>query len=276
MISRQMVLIAGVVALAAATIIALSYGSRRPLPGADGLGIAVVGPLQEAMTQTLRTSRDIWRHYFALVNVSRQNAYLDQALRDSRERGSHYSEIELANQRLRNLLNFKKTIQRQVLAAEVIAKDPSPWFKSVVIDKGRDHGLRRGLPVVVAEGVVGQVVDVSGHYAKVLLVIDQNHAVDGLVQRTRARGIVKGDPAGQCIFDYLLRKYDIQVGDTIVTSGLDGVFPKGLPVGRVSALIPEGTGIFQQVYAAPFVDFETLEEVLVLLSSSSTELYPKP
>jgi len=276
MISRQMVLIAGVVALAAATIIALSYGSRRPLPGTGGIGLAVVGPLQKVMTQSLRTGRDIWRNYFALVNVSRQNTYLVQALRDTVERSTHYGEIELANQRLRNLLNFQKKIQRQVLAAEVIAKDPSPWFKSVVIDKGRDHGLRRGLPVVVAEGVVGQVVDVSGGYAKVLLVIDHNHAVDGIVQRTRARGIVKGDPTGQCIFDFLLRKYDIQVGDMIVTSGLDGVFPKGLPVGRVSALIPEGTGIFQQVYAAPFVDFETLEEVLVLLSSASTELYPKP
>jgi rod shape-determining protein MreC len=276
MFSRQMVLIAGVVALAAATIIALSFGGRMAIHGGGGIGIAAVAPFQKAVTLSLRVCRDIWHHYFSLVNTVRENDFLVKALQEANARSGHFAEIQMANQRLRNLLSFQKTVQRQMIAAEVVATDPSPWFKSVMIDKGRDDGLRRGLPVVVAEGVVGQVVDVSAGYAKVLLVIDRNHAVDGLVQRTRARGVVKGDPAGRCNFEYLLRKYDVQVGDVVVTSGLDGVFPKGLPVGRVADVALEGTGIFQQVTAVPFVDFETLEEVLVLLSPSSTETYPKP
>ena len=124
------------------------------------------------------------------------------------------------------------------------------------------------LPVLVPQGIAGQIIDVSMHSSKVLLIIDQISSVDGLVQRTRARGIVKGGSAGRCFFVYALRKHDIKADDVIVSSGLDDVFPKGLRIGRVSNVSRNNSGIFQKVMVKPYVDFEKLEEVLVLLSPS--------
>ena len=141
----------------------------------------------------------------------------------------------------------------------------SPWFQSIMIDKGRDDGLTRGLPVVVPEGIAGQVTEVSAGYAKVMLIIDPTSAVDALVQRTRSRGIVQGQFSNHCLFKYVLRKHDIQVGDTVISSGLDGVFPKGQRVGQVSEVVRRSAGVFQDIIVKPFVDFEKLELVLVVL-----------
>jgi len=120
------------------------------------------------------------------------------------------------------------------------------------------------MPVVVPEGIVGQIVDASGRYAKVLLIVDQNSAVDALVQRTRARGLLKGEFEDQCRLEYVLRKEDVQVGDVIVASGLDDVFPKGLRIGRIEDLSGAPNEMFYTITVAPFVDFDKLEEVLIL------------
>jgi rod shape-determining protein MreC len=181
------------------------------------------------------------------------------------EKSNETHEIELANKRLRNLLNFQKTPTNPVVAAEVIGKDPSGWFKTVIIDKGRSDGLQKGLPVVLPTGIAGQVIEVSGHYAKVMLIIDRNSAVDALVQRSRARGIIKGASADKCRFEYVLRKHDVQIGDIVIASGLDGVYPKGLRIGRVSDLGERSSDIFYEITVTPFVDYEKLEEVLVIL-----------
>ena len=153
----------------------------------------------------------------------------------------------------------------RVLAAEVIGKDPSPWFKTVTIDKGSADGVARGLPVVISEGIAGLVTDVTYSYAKVLLIIDQNSAVDALIQRSRARGVIKGGFSKRCFLKYVLRKYDIGIGDVVVSSGLDGVFPKGLRIGYVSSVVKQKAGIFQEITVMPYINFEKLEEVLILL-----------
>jgi rod shape-determining protein MreC len=153
-----------------------------------------------------------------------------------------------------------------ILSAELIGRDTTPWFKTIIIDKGKADGIEKGFAVVVPEGIVGQVIHASYHYSKVLLIIDSNSAVDALVQKIRARGVVKGEPTGLCLFDYVLRKHEINVGDTVVSSGLDGVYPKGLRIGRVSEVVKRNSDIFQEITVIPFVDFETLEEVLILTS----------
>jgi rod shape-determining protein MreC len=117
------------------------------------------------------------------------------------------------------------------------------------------------------QGIVGQVIEVSKHYSKVMLIIDRNSAVDALVQRTRARGVIKGESTDLCRLDYVLRKNDVRIGDTVLSSGLDGVYPKGLLVGQVSEVIQHDADIFHDVIVTPFVDFEKLEEVLVVLAN---------
>ena len=120
------------------------------------------------------------------------------------------------------------------------------------------------MPVVNALGVVGRVVSVSEDYAKVLLIIDQNSALDCLLQRTRARGMVKGISAEICRLDYVVKSVDVAIGDMVVTSGLGGVFPKGLPVGKVIGVKDVSGSLFKQIDLQPLVDFAKLEEVLII------------
>jgi rod shape-determining protein MreC len=267
MFSKRTALIILVVFLIAVSMIFLSITVRRPHTslGAGRISVAIMGPFQAAATRSIISLRDIWKYYFFLISTEKENDRLKKELNRAVEIRNQCNEIRLSNLRLRGFLNFKKTETGEVIAAEVIGKDSSPWFKTVIIDKGLADGVERGMPVVVPEGIVGQVVNVSGRYSKVLLIIDINSAVDALVQRSRARGIIKGRSVGRCIFKYVLRKNDVKVGDTVVSSGLDGVYPKGLRIGHVTGIVRRSSGIFQEVTITPYVDFDKLEEVLVVL-----------
>ena len=277
MFSKKMVMIIGVIVLIAVNIILLSVFNRRYIsyyrPGR--IAISLIAPFQKASTSSIHFVRDIWRHYFFIVNVAKENDNYQRALNKALENNIQLKEFKLSNSRLRNLLNFEKTITDRVLSAEVIGKDPSPWFKTVLIDKGKNDGVETGMAVVVPKGIAGQVTDVSSNYSKVLLIIDHNSAVDALVQNDRARGIIKGGSGGQCLFKYVLRKHDIAIDDIVVSSGLDGVFPKGLAVGYISGIIKPKSGIFQEVTVTPYVDFEKLEEVLVILHPKKKEFESK-
>jgi len=198
--------------------------------------------------------------------VAEENDELKSVLNAALEKNNRCQEIEIANSRFRELLKFRNSVSYDVVAAEVIGHDPSPWFKTIIIDKGESEGVKKGLPVIVARGIAGQVSDVSSHYSKVLLIIDRNSAVDAMAQGSRARGVIKGESEGQCRFKYVLRKHNITPGASVISSGIDGVFPKGLRIGRVSRVERPDFGIFQEITVAPYVDFEKLEEVLVLLN----------
>lgn len=273
MFSKKMVVIVGVILLIAINIIVLSINKRHgDLPyGIGRIAIYTIAPFQNAVTHSIRFVKNVWSQYFFLISVAKENENLKKALNYAIGENEKRNEIEITNYRLRKLLNFKKTIDHQVLPAEIVGKDPSPWYQAILIDKGKSDGVEKGQPVVIPEGIAGQVTEVLNNYSKVLLIIDQNSAVDALVQRTRARGVIKGDSTDRYLFKYVLRKHDVKVGDTIVSSGLDGVFPKGLRIGYVSEVVKPSSGIFQDVTVAPFIDFEKLEEVLVLLNPLKNE-----
>jgi rod shape-determining protein MreC len=267
MFSKKMVLIVGGVVLITVNVILLSVTSKNQSTfGVGRVGLSFVAPFQELITRSVRFARGIWGHYFFLVSVSEQNDDLKKTLNYAIEKNNQWHEFELANIRLRNLLKFQKSLANRVVAAEVIGKDPSAWFKTVIIDKGKADGLQKGLPVVLPQGIAGQVIEVSDHYSKVMLIIDRNSAVDALVQRSRARGIIKGASADKCRFEFVLRKNDVQLGDTVVASGFDGVYPKGLRIGQISDLSERNSDIFYEITVTPFVDYEKLEEVLVILA----------
>jgi rod shape-determining protein MreC len=252
----------------AACLIWFSGIAKRRLRsvGVEHIGITLIAPFQQASTTICRTAKNAWRHYFFLVHAAMENDSLKKQLGAARNRIDQCRETELALERLRKLLDFKAARGEKIATAEVVARDPSPWFKSLIINKGSKDGIRKGFPVVVPEGIVGQIVEVSDFYAKVLLLIDRNSAADGLVQRTRARGIVKGSSAEHCFFDYVLRKSDVRPGDRVISSGLDGVYPKGLNIGKVTDVSPgHEASIFQNVGVKPDVNFEKIEEVLVIL-----------
>ena len=266
MFSKKMVMIVCAVVLIVVNIIILSVNSRRYSSyGSGRIAIFFISPFQKTVAQSVQFLKNIWSHYFFLVSVAKENDNLKKEINHAIDKNNKYREIEISNLRLRDLLNFRKTMTNQVIVAEVIGQDPSPWFKTIIIDKGKSDGVEKGLPVVATEGIAGQVIDITYNYSKVLLIIDHNSAVDALVQRTRDRGLIKGQSGGRCLFKYVLRRHDIKVGDTVVSSGLDGVFPKGLRIGDVSEIIKCNSGMFQEVTVTPYIDFEKLEEVLVVL-----------
>jgi rod shape-determining protein MreC len=173
-------------------------------------------------------------------------------------------ELRQENQRLRALLGLVEEKALPTLAARVIAEDASSWFRTIEIDRGSADGIREGLPVVNAAGLIGRVVRTTPHAARVLLITDASSAVAVLVQDQRIRGVCRGQ-GGALALDFALVQDVIQVGDGVVTSGLGGVFPKGLVVGYVSGVQREQFGLFQTIEVEPAVDFTRLEEVLVLL-----------
>jgi len=277
MFSKKMVVIIGVIALIIVNFIILSLTSRNNHNsyGAERFAIPFVAPFQKAVTHTVVLFRNVWRHYFYLVATSQENVSLKQKLRQAEEKNMQLNEIVIANVRLRKLLNFRKNTKHSYLSAEVVGKDPSPWFKTIIIDKGRAEGVAKGFPVLIPEGIVGLVMTAAKHYAKVLFLIDPNSAVDAMVQRTRARGIIKGGTADVYQFKYVMRQHDVRVGDTVISSGLDGVYPKGVGIGRVLTVSKKNTGIFQEITVAASVDFEKLEEVFVLLNQRKNEIVEK-
>jgi rod shape-determining protein MreC len=278
MLSRKMVIIFSLVLLLFFNVIALFisgrhyYSPQLPLSGhSQGTGqyfIAIVAPFQKGLTRTIHFAERLWAHYFYLVSVAKENEELKNSLSKAIEKNNECIEKELSNQRFRTFLNFQKSMPNDTIAAQVIGKDPSPWFKSIIIDKGFSDGVKKGLPVVIPEGVVGQIIEVTKYYSKVLLLIDRNSAIDSLAQRTRARGIIRGFSDGRFNFQYVLRKYEIREGDTVISSGLDGVFPKGLRVGQIQSITQKNSSIFQEVVVIPFVDFEKLEEIMIVLPHS--------
>lgn len=237
---------------------------------AEQFVIEITAPFQKLIKQTTKSTEELWLNYFRLVGVHQENTQLKNEIHALKMANSRYRELLATQERLEELLQFKQTINRPVLAAQVIGRDPTGWFKSVIIDKGKWAGLRLDMPVVNAFGVVGRVVSVSSNYAKVLLIIDQNSAVDCLVQRSRDRGMLKGLMSEICKLDYVAKSNDITVGDIVVTSGLGGVFPKGLPVGRILDVKEISGELFKDIKIRTAVDFSKLEEVLVILEESKS------
>ena len=268
MFSKKMAMVILVIVLVLLNLTIITVTSKQELQasGAGRFSIHLLAPMQKGITNVIRSVRGGWKHYFMLVSVSMENDALKKELNLAYETINHGREIELMNLRLRRFLDFREKTELKMIAAEVTGKDASAWFHTIIIDKGESDGVEKGLPVVVPEGIVGQVIEVSKSYSKVLLITDRNSAVDALAQRSRARGIIEGKSNGQCILNYALRKHELEVGDVIVSSGLDGVFPKGLRLGHVSEIKDRNYMIFQDVVMNPFVDFEKLEEVLIIMN----------
>jgi len=173
--------------------------------------------------------------------------------------------VNRENARLRSLLNFQERRPLSTILARVIAEEPTNIFKTILIDKGKKDRLDKGMAVVTAGGVVGQIIRVSSTTSQVLLITDNNSSIDVLIERSRAKGILTGWRGEVCQIKFLGRTEDVTVGDSVITSGLGGVFPKGLDVGKVKEIDKKGWGVFQGAYVYPSIDFGKLEEVLVVL-----------
>ena len=206
----------------------------------------------------------VWTDYLFLVDARQENLRLRARVAELSESKTRLMELTMENARLRQLLGFKAKTPLPAVPAQVVGRDPTNWFKSVLINKGKKDGVAPRAAVVTHAGLVGRVIELGERAAKVLLVTDQASRVAVLIQRTRAEGIVAGDGRESLRVEYLSRLADVRVGDVVISSGLGGVFPKGLKVGEVIAVEKKDYGLFQTVRVAPGADLSRLEEVLVL------------
>jgi rod shape-determining protein MreC len=261
--------------LSALVLISLRVQDRKGVAFFDRFLMEVCSPFQKASTFVLKKVEGVFRSYVFLVDLRRENEELKKRMADLRRENDQMKEMAQSHERLRKLLQFRETLSSTVIAAEVTGQDPSSWFKSITINKGEKDGIRQGMAVISPEGVIGQILKTAPSQSVVLLITDYNSAIDSIVQRTRAKAIVEGKGENRCQLKYLLRAEDVVEGDRVVTSGLNGNFPKGLMIGEIKKVDRKGHGIFQYAELMPSVDFTRLEEVLVIKGSPPLPLEEK-
>ncbi len=266
MFSRRLFIIVGVALFIAINFVVITMSSKETLSvnGVEKIFITITSPFQKAVTHVTRSTANVWNTYFLTILAHEKNIDLKRQLSDAINIKNRYEELELENARLRKFVNFTGSVPENYVAAQIIARDPSPWFKTIIIDKGESAGLVKGNPVLVSEGIVGQIMNVSSNSSRVLLITDRNSAVDALIQNSRVRGIVKGSSEKNCLFVYTLRKDVVKNGEMIISSGLDQVFPKGLKIGKILEVSKVHSQLFQDITIETSVDFDKIEEVLVL------------
>ena len=231
---------------------------------------APVGAVGEFATRPIRGvfgwASDLGVSRSQLEALRAQNAVL-------RARVASLEEARLENERLQALVRLVQTAQLKSLCARVIGR-PQEWDRVITIDRGTADGVKSGMPVVGASsntsgtaGLLGQTTDVTAHSAEVRLISDQGSGVAGLVQASRAEGIVHGSIDGALSLDFVSHESTVRAGDVVVTSGLGGTFPKGLLVGEVTKIKNQPSSLYQDITLAPSADLNGLEEVIVLVGA---------
>ena len=235
----------------------------------DRFVLTVTSPIEKGVDWAITGALDGWRHYAWLRGMETRARELSRTVNELRAENAELAQLRSENERLQKLLSFvsSRTDVRGVGARVIGTRMDPKGLQLVTIDRGSEDGVRRMMPVVTAGGVLGRVHTVAGHSADVLLITDRNSSVAVRVERSRARANVRGAGApGPCRLEYALRSDDFIEGDELVTSGTDGVFPRGLPVGQVTRVKRAGHGLYQAAEVVPTVDVTRVEEVSVLVS----------
>mgnify|MGYP001102304305 FL=1 len=223
-------------------------------------------PFIKVTAASIHGVASVWQDYVDLRTLREENKRLQLEVSTLKRRLDQLQEQALETQRLQRLLAMRDSSQAEFLTARVVGKDATNWFKTILLDCGSMEGVRRDQPVLAPNGLVGRVVEVTPTSARVQLFTDAVSAVGGLIQRTRVTGIVSGNLGAGTRIRYLPLMGDVVVGDEVVTSGMGGVFPKGIPIGRIATVERKSGALFQEATLTPAVDLSRLEEVLILKS----------
>ena len=254
--------------LLALALIMFSYDSKYRADGSffRKIVLEAVAPVQKVLSASVKSVSDAWLRYVLLVGIEKENKNLKNKINEFKAALILYQEGYLEAQRLRKLLDLRDDYNYHFISARVIGREQAALSKTILISKGAAHGLKTGMPVIAPPGLIGRLVDVSWHFSKVLLFIDENSNVGAIAQRTRTQGIISGAGPRGFILKYISKTQDVKEGDVIVSSGMDGLFPKGLLIGQVSHVDRQDASLFSKINVAPFVDFSKLEEILTLAS----------
>jgi rod shape-determining protein MreC len=224
--------------------------------------VAVFSPMERSLNRIVRASTLSWRTLHGLWRAREENQELQVQLVEARTRVEQLSGQAAETQRLRALLDFKNHLPFQSVAAEVIAASPGENSNAVFIDKGSDWGLTPDLAVTTPVGIVGKIVAVFSHTAQVLLITDPGSGVGCILEHNRAQGVVKGGGQNLCQIHYVMNEEAIADGEAVLTSGLDQIYPKGLPIGTV--VQTRDGNIYKTIIVKPAAELNRLETVLVI------------
>lgn len=263
MTARQLVL-CGVLLVIALVLLGSTVGGQFGV--VQQMIMQGLGPVQSGASKMMGFWRVLSGDYFALWNIRDDNKQLQLKIVDYQRQLDQLREAYARNRYLENELAFKKEENFPALTARVVSKDPSFWFQTLIVDRGKSDGVIKGMVARTSLGVVGQVIQVSDNYAKILLTNAPSSAIDAMIQKNRVRGILKGAGDKGYVLYYVLKNAEVEVGDRVVTAGVGGVFPSGIPLGTVSAVRSKRRGMFQEIEVAPIVDFGRLEMVFIDLS----------
>ncbi len=265
--------------LVAASLALVKYTAfgRLSVSPAEAALRDVLSPVQGLATQVGHRIKGLVSFPFDVVGMNSRNQELSKRLKNVEGQLRQMEEYHQENERLKKQLNFKSDIARsmglELKSAAVIGRDPGNWFGMITINKGSADGIRKDMTVLTAEGLVGRVTSVSSATAEVLLITDPRSGVGTLIQENRTPGLVEGiaTASGQLQMVHIPVGAKVEKGQTVVTSGLGSLYQKGIPIGTVVSVGRENTGLFNSASVTPFVDFDRLEEVMLIVGAKSSE-----
>jgi rod shape-determining protein MreC len=246
-------------------LISAQVNSRSGVPVLEAVTFGVFAEVERVISSGFSSVRHVWSGYAGLRNLKSQNDALTRDLEAAKIALQQQRTLADRTRSLERLLDLRDRSKLNTLAAEIIAAGATPDFRTLTIDKGTREGVRADMAVIAPPGVVGRVVMPSTRAAKVQLLVDRNAAAGALIERSRAQGVVMGGGDDRLRMDYVSEVADVIVGDLVVTSGIDGIYPKGYVIGQVESVEKSGTA-YKTITVKPAVDFTSLEEVLVVLT----------
>lgn len=274
--TRQRVALAALVA-ASATVITLDFRQNPggPVRRAQEAAISIVAPLQDGIARAFRPVAEFLGGVSELPKLRSENVELRAEIRKLEAAQRRFPEVTREHERLLALLQEKDWTKGKTLGARVIGRGPSNHEWTAYIDRGKADGIAQNMAVVSTEGLVGRVVLEGGRYSKVLMVIDPQHAVGARLTGSGETGVLTGRSQQPLRFDLIDPETGVEAGETVVTSGYDrGIYPPGIPIGRVTGVSMAPDGLSKTAYVRPFVDFSRLDLVLVLLESGPLKETP--
>jgi len=244
-------------------LISAQVNTASGLPVLQVVTFGSFSEIQRGTMALIDGVRGMWFGYIALRQVQQENNALKQELQTLQVRLQEERAEAQRTDNLRQLLELRQRANLDTVAAEVIAGAASPDFKTVTIDKGSSDSLDTDMAVISPAGVVGRIILPSRRASKVQLLIDRNAAAGALIERTRVQGVVVGIGDGMLRMQYVPGTADVKTGDLVVTSGIDGIYPKGFVIGTIDHA-DRGAGAYHEIVIRPAVDFSRLEEVLIV------------
>lgn len=236
----------------------------------SALVFGAFGEVQRLAGGAASAAETSWARYVALWRVQDENVRLRAQVEDLEIRLQEQRSLAQRAERLEGLLGVQPRVPQKTVAAEVVAGDATSWFRTVTIDRGSRDGIAPDMAVLSPRGLVGRIIGrpaPTARAARVQLLVDRSAAAAAMIERSRTGGIVVGDDGVMLRMDFVSTLADVRVGDQVVSSGLDGIYPKGFPIGEVVA-VESGIGLYQSVRVKPAVDFSAVEDVLVVIEPS--------